>query len=185
MEDTVDITLSETSWRSFAYPVALDFSAVDEAKAFTAKVSSATAPLTQQTRVPAATGIVLHGTTGATLEKVPVTLDSIDSPDNDLVGGTKATTVEANSVYVLSHESSNEVFALYSVTAIDANHAYLKNVASGAKELSIDLGGTVTNINRVNRNTPLSEHTYGLDGRQVGKGYHGIVIRGGKKYLVH
>ena len=79
--------------------------------------------------------------------------------------------------------SGNKFLTTTGTMTINPFHAYLKSVASGAKEILID--DEIDGIEDIKNLTPALSQGEGvnLQGIHVGKGYNGIVIINGKKYL--
>ena len=79
--------------------------------------------------------------------------------------------------------SGNKFLTTTGTMTINPFHAYLKSVASGAKEILID--DEIDGIEDIKNFTPALSQGEGvnLQGIHVGKGYNGIVIINGKKYL--
>ena len=177
--EVVKVTLNADGYATLASQKALDFSAVDGLTAYIVSSTTATeATLTSVASAPAATGLVLKGQAGAEYT-IPAaeTADAVSS--NLLVAAVGATTVAAESVYVLD----GSTFKVFAGTQIPAGKAYLPK-ADGARQLTLvfaDATGINANLNAdLNRNGNVVD----LQGRRVAKPGKGVYIVGGKKVIV-
>ena len=177
--EVVKVKLNANGYATLASQKALDFSAVDGLTAYIVSSTTATeATLTSVASAPAATGLVLKGKAGAEYT-IPAakTADAVSS--NLLVAAVGATTVAAESVYVLD----GSTFKVFAGTQIPAGKAYLPK-ADGARQLTLvfaDATGINATLNAdLNRNGNVVD----LQGRRVAKPGKGVYIVGGKKVIV-
>lgn len=169
---------------SYASDNAFDFSEVTGLEAYTVSaLTSSSATLTKVTEAPASTGLILKGTAGETYN-IPVKASASAVGTNYLKAAVTATTVEANSTYVLSSGQ----FMLFTGTEIPAGKAYmLKNdVPTGARgDIEIIIDGMSTGINMVEDvRSKMDGVFYDLSGRRVLYPTKGLYIVNGKKVIV-
>jgi hypothetical protein len=175
--EVVKVKLNADGYATLASQKALDFSAVDGLTAYIVSSTTATeATLTSVASAPAATGLVLKGEASAEYT-IPAakTADAVSS--NLLVAAVGATTVEAESVYVLD----GSTFKVFAGTQIPAGKAYLPK-ADGARQLTL-VFADATGINATLNANP-NGNVYDLQGRRVAKPGKGVYIVGGKKVIV-
>jgi hypothetical protein len=122
--------------------------------------------------------LVLKGEAGA-----EYTIPAAESADavssNLLVAAVGATTVEAESVYVLD----GSTFKVFAGTQIPAGKAYLPK-ADGARQLTLVFADATGINDNLNPNANLNGNVYDLQGRRVAKPGKGVYIVGGKKVIV-
>ena len=177
--EVVKVKLNADGYATLASQKTLDFSAVDGLTAYIVSSTTATeATLTSVANAPAATGLVLKGEPGAEYT-IPAaeTADAVSG--NLLVAAVGATTVAAESVYVLD----GSTFKVFAGTQIPAGKAYLPK-ADGARQLTL-VFADATGINaNLNANLNWNGNVYDLQGRRVAKPGKGVYIVGGKKVIV-
>ena len=181
--ESASATIASSGFTTYCSPYDLSFENVENLEAayvVTASTSSS-ATLTKVTAVPAGTGVILKGTAGEEVS-IPVAEYTGSGISNILVGTLEATTVTAETVYVVSGGK----FMLFAGTEIPANKAYLPASAltGGAPSLSFDFGGETTGINSVERGALSVEGCYTLDGRRVAQPTKGLYIVNGKKVVI-
>ena len=180
--ENVTATIASSGYTTYCSPYDLSFEGVEnlEAAYVVTTSTSSSAKLTKVTAVPAGTGVILKGTTGAV--SIPVAEYTGETISNILVGTLEATPVTAGTVYVVSGGK----FMLFAGTEIPANKAYLPASAltGGAPSLSFDFGGETTGINSVERGAWSVEGCYTLDGRRVAEPTKGLYIVNGKKVVI-
>jgi len=182
---TVAITPSK-EYTSFSSDKALDFSSfADELEAYTVSTLTKTeATLNKVTAAPANTGLVLKKIADKTFY-VPIVATASAVGTNYLKAAVTATTVDANSTYVLSDGK----FSLFTGTTIPAGKAYLDktDVPAAARELSFNFGGETTGISEkitVNSDKFATAPVYNLNGQRVSQPARGLYIVNGKKVVV-
>lgn len=177
--EVVKVKLNANGYATLASQKALDFSAVDGLTAYIVSSTTATeATLTSVASAPAATGLVLKGAAGVEYT-IPAaeTADAVSS--NLLVAAVGATTVAAESVYVLD----GSTFKVFAGTQIPAGKAYLPK-ADGARQLTLVFADATGIDDNLNPNANLNGNVYDLQGRRVAKPGKGVYIVGGKKVIV-
>lgn len=188
-EETVTISPSGYSTYAAYYPV--DYSKLDDLKAYTVKLNPEKAEIVMnevEGVVPAGVAVLLKGkaNTDYRLKKAEGLRDV--TSDLKLSDGTITSTTE-KTVYGLATVNGKDGFYKASNgKTIPAKCAYLevKNSANPAKFYSLgDHSGSTTGITSVKNeaagnNAPM----YNLAGQLVDKGYKGIVIKNGKKIVL-
>lgn len=133
--------------------------------------------------IPARTGVVVKGTPGTSyaMETTDAAADPV--ADNDLLAATAEVAYDA-AFHVLAAEDGRAVFApLAAGTSIPAGKAYLGGLPAGAKHLPI-VSAEATAIGKPHATAqPDSEALYNLAGQRVDKGYKGIVVKNGHKFV--
>lgn len=139
--------------------------------------------------IPANTGLVLVGTTGATA-KVKIWTKTPEPIDNRLKGTNEVMTITDKADYlVLGKGQSSQKVGFYQTksTQIRRNSAYLRVSdlgASAANGLNFEFGGTVDGIQGVeNADDGRTSVIYDLQGRRVNAPGKGIYIINGKKVI--
>ena len=164
----------------------LDFSGTS-VKAYVVKDNDASdgyVTLTQVSKVPAETGLVLEGSAGTVNIPLFDGTGAADVTGNKMAGSaTTTTTVAANAGYILKdgafHPSSG-------ANALPAGKAYL-NIAvptNNAPALKLDFGGA-TGINTVQSSEfMVNGEFYNLAGQRVAQPTKGLYIVNGKKVII-
>lgn len=178
---TTSITITPNKeYVSFSSPYPLDFTNTAGLTAYVVSDETATSvTLTEVSKVPANTGLVLKGT-AETNYTVPLLSGDAETFTNKLLGtGTDGITgLTSKSVYVLSDGK----FKVYTGTEIAGGKAYLPKT-SEAPSLSFDFGEGTTGIQNIERTINDNQY-YTLDGRRVAEPTKGLYIVNGKKVLV-
>ena len=188
--NAVTVNTASSGYTTYASGAALDFAnAVEEGttnktlKAYVVSdVSATSVTLTEVTSASANTGVVLKGT-ASTAYSIPVTTTPAAVGTNNLTPVVNATTVAANSVYVVSGGK----FCLYTGTAIPAGKAYLDAslIPAESNMLDFDFNET-TGINMVNGSEFMVNGSdfYNLNGQRVAQPTKGLYIVNGYKVVV-
>ena len=173
---------------SFSYSKALDFTG-SEATAYIIKSTSENyATLTQVTKVPANTGIIVTGTKDETYN-IPVTNAETDDVTGNLLKATStgAKAVEKDEAYGLS--KTDGLFHLLNAGTIPVNKAYLVAdevfpTSTPAPSLMFNFGET-TGISRIdNGELRMENGVYNLAGQRVAKPTKGLYIVNGRKVVI-
>ena len=179
----VSITPAKT-YTTLTSAKALDFTG-SGIKAFIVKDDDASdgyITLTEVSKVPANTGLVLKAeTTGSPIAVNVLTGAADDVTGNKMAGSaTETTAIAANGGYILSEGAFHPALA----GTLAAGKAYL-NIAVSAPTLTLDFGGT-TGIKSVDNGqvTVDSSEVYNLNGQRVAQPTKGLYIVNGKKYMV-
>ena len=162
----------------------LDFSGTS-VKAYVVKDDDASdgyVTLTQVSKVPAGTGLVLEGSAGTVNIPLFDGTGATKVTGNLMLGTANATTaVTANGGYILK----DGAFHPANAGNLPAGKAYLKiAVPAGAPVLNLDFGGT-TGINAVNGSEfKVNGEYYNLAGQRVANPTKGLYIVNGKKVII-
>ena len=166
----------------------LDFS-TSNVKAYivTAK-SSSYATLTEVTKAPANTGLIIMGTKGQTYN----VLTTDEATSEDVKGnlleatGVSGTAVEKDAAYVLSKTDGK--LHLTNAGTIPAGKAYLPAGAVGARILDLSFGdeeGETTSLNEVRGlKSEVRGEFYNLNGQRVAQPTKGLYIVNGRKVVI-
>ena len=174
-----------TGFLTFASDYALDFSATETKAYIATAVADSKVQLTQVTKVPAGTGLILERANEST-EAIPVLSgDADDVSANKLARGTGAA-VDAG--YVLVNRTGEAQFAGIGDTdkpVVAKDQAYL-NIAAEAPYLQfVFAGAETTGINDVRgKMADVRGEVYNLNGQRVAKPTKGLYIVNGKKVIV-
>ena len=194
VEMTSPITIGETGFATFCSPHALDFSEVEDIRAYIVSgfnQETGTLVLTRVIEVPAGEGLYIAGMPGN--HEIPQTKTSMFYA-NLLKGVTEPTIISPTdgnyTNYILSNGSYGVGFYTLSQTGtLDAGKAYLQlptASVAGIKALKIefDENDDPTGI-AITSNTSAEENTiYNLAGQRVSKAQKGINIVNGKKVFI-
>lgn len=188
-EETVTISSSGYSTYAAYYPV--DYSKLDDLKAYTVKLNPEKAEIVMNEVkgvVPAGVAVLLKGKANTDYRLTKAEGWQNVTSDLKLSDGT-ITSTDKKTVYGLATVNGQDGFYKASNgKTIPAKCAYLevKNSANPAKCFSLgDHSGSTTGITSVKNeaagnNAPM----YNLAGQLVDKGYKGIVIKNGKKIVL-
>lgn len=180
-EDVVPMTVTDAGWASFSSAAALDFTGTG-VTAYIAKAKDDTnVTLTEITKVPANTGIVVSADAGS--YAIPLLSGDADETTGNLLKPwlTAGTPTEAT-YYTLAAGPS---FKLSTGGVLAAGKAYLVLSGSSAPQLSVEFGGGTTGIDEVrSRMEGVREGVFDLQGRRVENPTKGIYIVNGKKVII-
>ncbi|MCH5306474.1 MAG: hypothetical protein J1E37_00235 [Prevotella sp.] len=185
----IEITC-EGGLASYTTTSALDFSE-SEAKAYIVTSTSETsATLTEVTKVPANTGIIVMGTKGETITVpfIEVDDDLDDVSENKLEAVLTDKKVEDNEAYALS-KTDGKFHPVQEGVTIPAGKAYLPAnlFTSNAREISLIIGdaeGGTTGISAVVNKETANNVFYNLAGQRVAQPTKGLYIVNGKKVMI-
>lgn len=193
--------ISSVGYATFSSTSALDFTDVDNAKAYIVTEKSGTSIKLQQVtgKVAAGTGLILKSNNGGEANvTIPVTTDEGTYYDlhsktiNYLFGidhDYDLSTPDEGTHYVLTVQDDKVVFAPIGSTtaAVKAGQAALWLPASaGAKALTLSFTDDITGINEVgNTESKAGKIYYNLQGQRVSEPKEGIYVVEGKKVLVN
>ncbi len=188
-ESTVSATITDAGYATFSNENALDFSANEALKVYTATDNGTSVKLNEVTtkKVPANTPVVLKGVAGNYPARIISSADALGANDLCISDGTSAT-AEAN-IYVLANKTSNGVgfYKWAGDGSLSAGKIYLQAKASstGAPFLGFDADGETTGISSLTPALSQGEGVYyDLSGRRVAQPIKGLYIVNGKKVLV-
>ena len=190
------VTITSAKYATYCSTNALNFSGTG-ITAYKAKVENGTVKMTEieDGIVPANTGVILYkDVTEETMVQVPVTATNVTIADNELVGTTEKTLVNAMTDtkhnYIMQKSGTNIVFK----KAVDgaympANRAYLSTDNESAARMYATFGETteITTTDISNYTDP-KDTWYVLDGRHIANGQRptikGIYIVNGRKVVI-
>ena len=166
----------------------LDFS-TSNVKAYivTAK-SSSYATLTEVTKAPANTGLIIMGTKGQTYNVLTTDEATSEDVEGNLLEatGVSGTAVEKDAAYVLSKTDGK--FHLTNAGTIPAGKAYLPAGAVGARVLDLSFGdeeGETTALSEVRGlKSEVRGEFYNLNGQRVAQPTKGLYIVNGRKVVI-
>ena len=130
----------------------------------------------------------LYKSESSVIEETNATVEA-DAECEIVMGGWTMTGVYSTNVF----SSEDNVFALYDgklykntgTLTVNPFRAYFTTTGSASKaEISIDTPTGITNINDGSTSSPTNDNYYNVNGVRVGKGYRGIVIKNGEKFIM-
>lgn len=177
-------TISSAGWATYVTKQAVDFTD-SKLKAFTAKYDATANSITlsQVSKVPANTAIVLKGNAGTYILTRAESADAVK--DKDLTFKTTDYVVEAEkTIYVLANK--NNICGFYPLAQGEKLPAYKGYIyiSNSSKAKSVYGLSTTTSIHHVAVDKARKGVRYNLAGQRVGEGYKGVVIENGKKIIV-
>lgn len=182
----IPVTITAATWASFSCNKALDFTGTG-VTAYIAKAKDANnVTLTEITKVPANTGIVVNGT--AATHAIPVLSGEADATTGNLLKPwlTAGTPGDAEYYTLAVDGSNNPKFKKSSGGTLAAGKAYLVVAGALAPELGVDFGGT-TSISeelRMKSEEFATAPVYNLAGQRVAQPTKGLYIVNGKKVII-
>lgn len=195
-QETVTISLSSYGQGTYSSAYHLDFSGIENLKAYVAggyDFKRGSILLTRVTQVPAGVGVMLKGTEGD--YKVPVLADKDWYYNNMFVGVVTAQEVPAtengyvNYIFSASDTDALKFYRIDEKVTLGDNRAYLQvpaSVFSGtpARVLNYEFEDELTGIDRVSSILrPSVVNYFDLQGRRAKARQQGIVVRDGKKIV--
>ena len=194
-KDYDEITLTEAKIATYCSAYDLDFTGVDGLKAYIASgfyPETGTVLLTNVTKVPAGTGIILMGGEGTyevkhaqtqfyCVNMLKGTLTEVVVPENTEDGYTN---------YVLAKGENGVAFYRSNDNKISANKAYLQIPSISLPNASRVLGYMTdddmpTGIGHLQQETHQDDAIYNLNGQRVEQPRKGLYIQNGKKIFIH
>ena len=194
LDESEEIEISAAGVATFCSAKALDFTAVDAIKVYIAKADADKVTLTEIKKVPANTGVILMNALGmnegavAAVNVPYLDGDADDVSDNELVGITTPTVVNAMSAGKYNYILSNETAGVGFYRAVDdvqlaANKAYLSTTVNAAVRgflgFTEDDSDAIIEIAKTEKMSAI----YDLSGRRVVKPTKGLYIVNGKKVV--
>lgn len=178
------VTISSAGWATYVTKQAVDFTD-SKLKAFTAKYDATANSITlsQVSKVPANTAIVLKGNAGTYILTRAESADAVK--DKDLTFKTTDYVVEAEkTIYVLANK--NNICGFYPLAQGEKLPAYKGYIyiSNSSKAKSVYGLSTTTSIHHVVVDKARKGVRYNLAGQPVSEGYKGVVIENGKKIIV-
>lgn len=185
-QESVAITC-EGGIASFCSTKALDFGS-SSVKAYIVTTTTAeSVTLTEVTKTPANTGLIIAGGTKGETVNVLVTDGATDDVTANLLkAATTAKTVADGEAFALS-KTDGLFHPVQAGLTIPAGKAYMlaADIPSGAHALSLDFGGGTTGIKAVeSQKVAMDNKFYNLAGQQVAAPTKGLYIVNGKKVII-
>ena len=186
-----DVTITDAKYATFCSEKALDFSKTG-VKVYAAKATASEVELTEVTDgiVPAGVGVVLYSAEAKTVAVPVVKTAKTTIDDNEMVGVTARTLVNATeddkTNYILANEPGTGIgFYKASNGYLAANRAYLStSTAAAARFLKFADDNETTGIENIEHSTLNIENYYNLQGRRVAQPQKGLYIVNGKKVVI-
>ena len=167
-EIPLTVTITDAGYATYATTAATDFSLTDGITAYIAKVNDSRVELTEVTKVPAGTGVILKGAEASyTLQ--PTTESTDDVTDNDLLVSDGTVEADLSTIYVLANGNNGVGFYLLKDGYVHEGKAYLKVPASASVRQFIGFGDdTTTGISQIeNRKLDTEDGVFNLSGQRV------------------
>ena len=196
LEKTAEIISSvDALGYTFSSPVPLDFSGTS-VRAYIATYDSENdvMRLTNKTKIPANTGVLIFSNSALTNQSIPVTSESTDDvTSNKLMAVSSAMTLNAaegdNENYVLAIEGGKAVFQLVKTNSasMSAGQAYLQipKRTSDARSLRIVFDDETTGVADVRgKMEDVRGDFFNLQGQRVDTPKKGLYIVNGKKVVI-
>ncbi|MBQ6682124.1 MAG: Ig-like domain-containing protein [Prevotella sp.] len=190
---TVTVTITAAGAASFSCDKALDFSQVEGITAYKAtSKSDSYVHLDEVEQVPAGAGVIVKGAEGT--YQVPVATGDVAELEGNLLVGTGENTFTVTSAEygkVFKYVKTNAGVVGFQKAKVDwtcqAGHAYLMLSEAQAREFidifDEDISTGIEAIDNGQLTMDNDAPVYNLAGQKVGKGYKGIVVKNGKKYV--
>ena len=174
------VTVTSAGYATCVTKAKTDFSKTDGITAYIASVNGSKVKLTEVTKVPAGTGVILKGAaTDYTLQ--PTTEAPDDITGNELLVSDGTVTGDGT-IYVLGQNEGKVGFGkLKSGDVLAAGKAYLK--ISNESRSFIDIGDGTTSISEVKKVVTDYQY-YNLNGQRVAQPTKGVYIVTGKKIII-
>ena len=185
----MEVTVSNATWASYSSSNALDFTSTDVTAYIAIVKDNETVTLTEITKVPANTGIVVNAAAGSYV--IPVLSGDADATTGNLLKpwltSGKPSDTETTDYYTLAvNGDKNPIFKKSSGGTLAGGKSYLvMPTTGGAPQLSVDFGEGTTNLEAIRTQmNEAREGIFDLSGRRVENPTKGIYIVNGKKIYV-
>lgn len=183
--DGAVVTITDAGWASFSCTKALDFTGTGVTAYIAKEKDASSVMLTEITKVPANTGIVVNASEGT--YAVPVLTDAADATTGNLLQPwLTAGTPTAGTYYTLAVNAGNPIFKKSSGGTLAAGKAYLDLFGASAPVLNINFGdGNTTSVSDVRSKMEEGRgEFYNLNGQRVAQPTKGLYIVNGKKVII-
>ena len=184
----ITATVSSLKWGTYGVNAPINYGSADPSglKAYIAYVDGEKVKLTEVSKVPANTAVVLYANiedaTSYTLSTTAETTDNVSANKLHVSDGT--VTGDGSTIYVLANGKNGVGFYLLEDgDALAAGKAYLEVSNSGARQF-IGFGDNAAGIDNIEHSTPHIEQYYDLQGRRVAQPTKGLYIVNGKKVII-
>ena len=174
------VTVTSAGYATCVTKAKTDFSKTDGITAYIASVNGSKVKLTEVTKVPAGTGVILKGA-AADYTLQPTTEATDDITGNELLVSDGAVTGDGT-IFVLGQNEGKVGFGkLKSGDVLAAGKAYLK-IPNESRSF-IDIGDGTTSISEVKKVVTDYQY-YNLNGQRVAQPTKGVYIVNGKKIII-
>ena len=183
----ITATVSSLKWATYGVNAPINYSATSGLKAYIAYVDGEKVKLTEVSKVPANTAVILYAdvntNTEYTLTPTAEATDIVSANELKISDGTVEG--DGSTIYVLANGDNGVGFYLVEdESAITAGKAYLKVSGETAARQFIGFGDNATGIDNIEHSTPHIEQYYDLQGRRVAQPTKGLYIVNGKKVII-
>lgn len=180
--DVVQVT--SAGWASFSSSKALDFTGTDVTAYIAKAKDDQNVTLTEISKVPANTGIVVSATAGT--YAIPVLSGVADDTNGNLLKPwLTAGTPSESKYYTLAVSGGNPVFKKSSGGTLAAGKSYLVVSGTAAPSLGVDFGSETTGVSEVrSQKEDVRGEYFNLNGQRVAQPTKGLYIVNGKKVVV-
>ncbi len=186
-EPFVTLTISSVGYSTFASEHDVVIPEGVEAYIVTAQPKDDVMKLTAVTgTIAKGEGVIIKGEPDATIV-FNLAESAVKSSENILVGTTEATTLEAQSAYILAEQDGQAVFSLCDAGELAAGKAYLPVSdinASPVLRFVFDDATCIQSATEANGHKTRTTAVYNLAGQKVSASYKGIVVKNGTKVMV-
>ena len=183
--DSYTATIGDAGYATFVTAWPVDFSRSNVTAYVVSTVNEASVSLTEVTKVPVNTPIILKGATGNYDLTIVEKAEAIES--NKLLASDGSVTGDG-SIYALGLDKSIDTHAVYGFykvatdATVPAGKAYLK-VSAGVRDFLAFAEGETDGIQSL-RETAEEGAVYNLAGQRVQKAQRGIYVKNGRKVVV-
>ena len=184
-EIPLTVTITDAGYATYVTTAATDFSLTYGITAYIAKVNDSWVELTEVTKVPAGTGVILKGA-AASYTLQPTTESTNNVTDNDLLVSDGTVAANQSTIYVLADGNKGVGFYLLNNGYVHAGKAYLKVPANANARQFIGFGDdTTTGISQIeNRKLDTEDGVFNLSGQRVVSPTKGLFVVNGKKVVI-
>ena len=187
----ITATVSAVKWATYGVNAPIDYSATSDLKAYIAYVEDNKVKLTEVSKVPANTAVILYADVETNTEYTltPTAETTNDVTANKLHVSDGNVTGDGSTIYVLANGGSGVGFYLVEDgSAITAGKAYLKvqgGVAQARQFIGFGDDNGATGIDSLTPTLSKGEGVYyDLQGRRVAQPAKGLYIVNGKKVII-
>ena len=184
----ITATVTDVKWATYGVNAAIDYSATSGLKAYIAKVEDNKVKLTEVSKVPANTAVILYAdvdeSTSYTLTPTAETTGDVSANKLHVSDGTK--TGDGSTIYVLANKTPVGFYKLSSSATVPAGKAYLQ-ISGGVASAPafIGFGNGTTGIQTIDNGKLTNDNVYyDLQGRRVAQPTKGLYIVNGKKVVI-
>lgn len=182
LKNAASLTVTDAKYATYVTPAALDFSNTD-VKAFAVKYDNGNISYDELTTVPANTAILVYAASAGTYS-IPVASTAEALTGNSLMAATSAVACDGTQ-YILAKIDGTLGWYQANEGTIAAGKGYLSITTTEAKAFYPLADNAVTAIEAVNsKDMVKGQNAYNLAGQRVNSSYKGVVVKGGRKYII-